>query len=210
MESSLPLPIGKVLLDRALSAALILFSSPAWLAIAIAITVESALSRRARGGLFHTEVRVSAGEPFDLYKFRILTLEGEEAIRAGGIPKHVENDPRNLTRVGAVLKKIGLDELPQLLLVLRGTMSLVGPRPKPLREYGEAVDSGHVFRSRLRAGLTGPSQVLKGTDTETRPWIEDEFAYMELVERGPQRAILAADLRIIGRTVQVLLRATGE
>lgn len=205
-----PPPPSKILLDKTLSGLLILLTSPLWVVIAVAITVESLISRRARGGLLHTEVRVSAGEPFELHKFRILTPAAEEEIRAGGRPKQVENDPHNLTRVGAVLKKIGLDELPQLLLVLSGTMTLVGPRPKPLREYHEEIDRGHVFRARLRAGLTGPTQVLKGTDVENRPWIEDEFAYLELLEKGSQWEILLTDLRIIRRTVRVLLSATGE
>lgn len=203
-------PASKVALDKVLSASLLLLSSPIWLAIVVAITIESVISPRARGGLFHTEVRVSAGEPFQLYKFRILTAKGEDMIRAGSRPKQVENDPENLTVVGAYLKKFGFDELPQLVHVLAGTMSLVGPRPKPEREYPEAIATGHVFRERLRAGLTGPSQILKGTDPKTRPWVGDEFAYLELVEKGSQWSILLADLRILARTVRVMMRATGE
>jgi lipopolysaccharide/colanic/teichoic acid biosynthesis glycosyltransferase len=199
-----------VVLDKTLSAALIAVTSPVWLAILFAIAVEQSLSRRARGGVFHTELRVSGGEPFRLYKFRILTSEGEEMVRSGARPKAVENDPSNLTRVGSLLKKIGLDELPQLLHVFSGTMSLVGPRPKPVREYHEELERGHVYRAHLRAGLTGPTQVLKGTDPRTRHDVEDEFAYLELLQRGSEWDILRTDLAIIRGTVKVLLRATGE
>lgn len=199
-----------MVLDKTLSAALIVVTSPVWLAILFATSVEQALSRRARGGVFHTELRVSGGEPFRLYKFRILTSEGEEKVRSGARPKEVENDPSNLTRVGSLLKKVGLDELPQLLHVLSGTMSLVGPRPKPVREYHEELERGHVFRARLRAGLTGPTQVLKGTDPNTRPDVEDEFAYLDLLQRGSEWDIFRTDVAIIRRTVTVLLRATGE
>ena len=203
-------PASKVVLDKILSAALIVVSSPVWLAILLAISVEQALSRRARGGLFHTELRVSAGEPFRLYKFRILTSEGEDMVRAGARPKQVENDPSNLTTVGSLLKKVGLDELPQLLHVFSGTMTLVGPRPKPVREYHEELQRGHIYRAQLRAGLTGPTQVLKGTDPKTRRDVEDEFAYLDLLQRGSQWDILRTDLAIIRRTGTVLLRATGE
>jgi lipopolysaccharide/colanic/teichoic acid biosynthesis glycosyltransferase len=203
-------PVSKVVLDKALSTVLIVVSSPAWLAILVATSVERALSRRARGGLFHTELRVSGGQTFRLYKFRILTSEGEEKIRSGARPKEVENDPSNLTRVGSLLKKVGLDEMPQLLHVLSGTMSLVGPRPKPVREYHEEIERGHTFRAQLRAGLTGPSQVLKGTDPKMRRAVEDEFEYLDLLQRGSQWEVLRTDLGIIRRTVSVLLRATGE
>lgn len=210
LVAAVPPPATKVALDKVLSAALLLLSSPMWLAVGVAIAIEGVISPRTRGGIFHKEVRVSAGEPFELYKFRILTPAGEAKVRAGARPKQVENDRSNLTVVGSFLKKFGLDELPQLVHVFAGTMSLVGPRPKPEREYPEAIERGHVFRARLRAGLTGPSQVLKGTDPNARPWVEDEFAYLELVERGSQWAILRADLQILRRTVRVLLRATGE
>lgn len=203
-------PVSKLVLDKTLSAVMIVVSSPVWLSILLAISVERALSRRARGGFLHTELRVSGGEPFRLYKFRILTSEGEEKIRSGARPKEVENDPSNLTRVGSLLKKVGLDEMPQLLHVLSGTMSLVGPRPKPVREYHEELERGHMFRAQLRAGLTGPTQVLKGTDPKTRHAVEDEFAYLELLQHGSQWAILRTDLGIIRRTVSVLVRATGE
>lgn len=208
--STIRLPVSKVALDKFLSAGLLVVTAPLSAAIAAAIIIESLVSSRARGGVFHVEVRISAGEPFKLVKFRILTAVGEGKIHAGDRPKDVENDPANLTRVGSLLKRVGLDEIPQLIHVLRGSMSLVGPRPKPFMDYEDEMRRGHVFRARLRAGLTGPSQVLKGTDPATRPWVEDEFAYMELIESGRSLEILRADLHIIRRTVAVLLRATGE
>jgi lipopolysaccharide/colanic/teichoic acid biosynthesis glycosyltransferase len=200
----------KIAVDKVVSAALIVASAPVSVLIVMAIALESLISPRTRAGLFHTETRVSAGEPFELYKFRILTPGGEAKIEAGDRPKAVENDPRNLTRVGAVLKKYGVDELPQLFQVLNGTMSLVGPRPKPFREYPEALRRGETYRSRLRAGLTGPTQVLKGTDPATRRPDADEFAYLALIERGSQWSILRADVGILRRTVKVLVSGAGE
>lgn len=208
--SEIASPTSKLVLDKIVSALLLALSSPAWAAIVFALSLEAIVSPRARGPLFHTEVRVSAGAPFRLYKFRILTRSGEAEVSAGVRPKDVENSPGNLTAVGAVLKQIGLDELPQLVHVLAGTMSMVGPRPKPVTEYHQELARGNIYRAKLRAGLTGPTQVLKGTDPATRRSDEDEFAYLELLESGAQLRILLTDLRIITRTVRVLLRATGE
>jgi len=148
--------------------------------------------------------------PFRLYKFRILTPAGEQEIKAGAMPKRVENTPGNLTVVGAVLKKIGLDELPQFLNVLTGKMSLVGPRPKPPAEYKEEIECGHEFRAQLQAGLTGPAQVLKGTVRTGDDSVRADLEYADLLRKGSQLQILAYDAKTLLKTVRVLLRATGE
>lgn len=153
---------------------------------------------------------MSAGRPFTLYKFRILTPLGEQQVKAGANPKHVENNPINLTRVGAILKKIGLDELPQFLNVLTGDMSLVGPRPKPLAEYEEEIERGNRFRAQLQAGLTGPTQVLKGTVRTNDDALRADLNYADLLRRGSQLQILAYDGKTLLKTVRVLFRAAGE
>jgi len=203
-------PPAKVAFDKLLSGVLLVITAPLALVIAAAIAIENAMRPSRRGGLFHSEVRMSAGRPFTLYKFRILTPAGEDEIKAGAIPKHIENHPGNLTGVGAVLKKIGLDELPQFLNVLTGKMSLVGPRPKPLAEYREEIERGIHFRAQLRAGLTGPEQVLKGTvrtGDDARRAVMD---YADLLRDGSQPQILAYDAKTLLKTVRVLFRATGE
>jgi lipopolysaccharide/colanic/teichoic acid biosynthesis glycosyltransferase len=153
---------------------------------------------------------VSAGRPFTLYKFRILTPAAEKAIKTGAMPKHVENTPGNLTVVGAVLKKIGLDELPQFLNVITGKMSLVGPRPKPPAEYKAEIECGNAFRAQVQAGLTGPAQVLKGTVRTGDDSVRADQEYAELLRKGSQRQILAYDAKTLLKTVRVLFRATGE
>ena len=203
-------PPAKVAFDRLLSGIFLLITLPVSLVIAAAIAIENAVCPSHRGGVFHSELRVSAGRPFRLYKFRILTPAGEQEIKAGAMPEHVENTPGNLTVVGAVLKKIGLDELPQFLNVLTGKMSLVGPRPKPPAEYKEEIECGHEFRAQLQAGLTGPAQVLKGTVRTGDDSLRADLEYADLLRKGSQLQILAYDARTLLKTVRVLLRATGE
>jgi lipopolysaccharide/colanic/teichoic acid biosynthesis glycosyltransferase len=203
-------PPAKVAFDKLLSGIFLVITFPLSLVIAAAIAIENAMRPSHRGGLLHSEVRMSAGRPFTLYKFRILTSAGEEEIKAGATPKDVENYPGNLTGVGAVLKMIGLDELPQFLNVLTGKMSLVGPRPKPLAEYREEIEQGIHFRAQLQAGLTGPEQVLKGTvriGDDARRAVMD---YADLLRDGSQLQILAYDAKTLLKTVRVLFRATGE
>ena len=161
-------PISKLIFDRAISGGLVLVTSPVSLVIAIAIAIDGAVHPDSRGGLLHTEVRVSAGHRFTLYKFRILKPKAEQAIRAGAKPKRVENDPQNLTAVGRILKKFGLDELPQFFNVLTGEMSLVGPRPKPVKEYEEELEEGNHFRALLRARPHRPGSGTEGDGAHIR------------------------------------------
>ena len=203
-------PLAKLLIDKTFSLGLLILSSPVSLVIASSIAIENLVHPQSRAGIFHTERRVSAGRPFTLYKFRILKPSGEAAIRAGSIPKHVENDPTQLTSVGRVLKKIGLDEVPQLAMVLAGRMTLIGPRPKPIPEYEEEIERGNIFRARLRAGLSGPVQVQKGTVRTGEDALRADFDYMKLMESGSTTAVVKYDLATILKTVRVLFRATGE
>jgi len=203
-------PIVKVCFDKVLAFVLLGLTAPVSIAIAIAILIEGLLHPPAWGPVLHNEVRVSAGRSFTLYKFRILTRFGEAAIRAGSVPKDIENNPANLTKVGALLKKIGLDELAQLLNIARGDMSFVGPRPKPPVEFEDEIRRGHTYRAQLRAGLSGPVQVMKGTVRTGEEEVEADFAYADLVESGSAAKILIFDIGTLWQTLRVLLRATGE
>lgn len=134
-----------------LGASVLLFIfTPVLLLIALAIRVEDggpALFRQRRTGLH--------GAPFTILKFRSMSVAEELDVRQA-----TRND-RRVTRVGAVLRQLSLDELPQLLNVLRGDMSLVGPRPHALQHDAawSAEISGYTRRFRAKPGLTGYAQV---------------------------------------------------
>jgi lipopolysaccharide/colanic/teichoic acid biosynthesis glycosyltransferase len=121
----------------------------------------------------------------------------------------LEGDPENLTWAGRrVLKPWYLDELPQLVNVLRGDMSLVGPRPWPVSMVESQVALGLDYRNRVVAGWTGPAQVEKGV-VEPAGYAQLDLAYVEACRTCGWRELLRLDLAILRRTLGVLVRGEG-
>lgn len=205
------LPWQKVAYDKLLAALLLVLTSPLLLLIALAELVDAALVPADRGSVVYAETRVSEGRPFTLRKFRILRREAIRRIREeSAVPKAMENEPGNLTAVGRVLKRTGLDELPQFVSVLAGDMSLFGPRPKPTAEYEQGIARGETHRTVMRAGLSGPGQLLKGTERAPGDDVAADVRYVEFVRSSGGWAVLAEDLRMTWRTLRLMLRMTGE
>jgi lipopolysaccharide/colanic/teichoic acid biosynthesis glycosyltransferase len=201
---------SKKLLDKAVAVALLVLLSPLYAAAVVAAALDALLVGRDRGPLLYRERRISAGRGFDLLKFRVLRREALARLDAEGThARLLEADPENLTWAGRrVLKPWYLDELPQLVNVLRGDMSLVGPRPWPVPMVRDQVARGLDYRNRVVAGWTGPAQVEKGT-TEPAGYAELDLAYVEVCRTARWPALLRLDLRILGRTVTVLARGEG-
>ena len=163
------------------------------------------VSRRDRGGFFYRELRISRGRTFGLLKFR--TLRADVLERSRGHAALAEHDAPNLTWAGrTILKPWYLDELPQLLNVLRGDISLVGPRPWPPELVDRQVAEGQDYRNRIVAGLTGPAQVTKGSD---RPYADLDLAYVERCRTLGGWALVRYDLGIMRQTLRVLARGEG-
>ncbi len=179
-------------LDIVVSATALTLSVPVLAAAMIAIKIESkgpAIYRQRRVGL--------GGEPFDVFKLRTM-VDGAEHVGAGLAID--AGDPR-VTRIGALLRRTSLDELPNLVNVLRGEMSLIGPRPTlPMQvaEYSERQRG----RLAVRPGITGWAQV---NGRASLPWserIELDLYYVE-------HRSLALDLRILWRTPGLVLGGSG-
>ncbi len=164
--------------DIALSTLGILLSSPLWLFIAFFVWLED------RGPVFYAQQRVGkGGRIFKALKFRSMIKEAE--IDDGPV-QAIENDPR-VTRVGRLLRATAMDELPQLLNILRGDMSFVGPRAlrpheKEVQGNGEAEDienvPGYRERHEVRPGLTGLSQVYLPGETPRRKKFRFDLLYI--------------------------------
>lgn len=179
--------------------------APVWAVVLGLIGVQTLRRPEDRGPLLYREPRVSRGRVFQLLKLR--TLRRTTLARAEGHARLLEADPRNLTWAGRrILKPFYLDELTQLLNVLRGEMSLVGPRPWPPELVERQVVRGVDYRLRVRAGWTGPAQVSKGRDVDFERL---DLEYVALLERGRTGEVLAFDLRTLWRTVATILRGEG-
>ncbi len=144
----------KRLLDVVLASAVLLVASPAMVAIAVAILIES----RGKGPVLYAQERMGKnGRPFKLLKFRSMEVDAE----GDGVARWAEIEDERVTRVGALMRKTRLDELPQLLNVLQGQMSLVGPRPERpemVRELSQSIPN-YPLRLLVKPGITGWAQV---------------------------------------------------
>lgn len=164
------------------------------------------------GPVFYVSQRAGrGGKPFSFVKFRSMTV-GADALRdtlaneADGRLFKMTGDPR-ITRFGRFIRRTSIDELPQLLNVLRGDMNVVGPRPLPMEDLiGIDEDPEHRYwfdeRSRVNPGITGLWQVEGRSDLSFRRMVELDVAYI-------QNWSLLLDLRILLRTVPAVLRGRG-
>ena len=178
--------------DVAVAAAALVITSPVLVAAIVAVRLETPghpIFRQRRIGL--------DGEPFDMLKLRTM-VAGAEAIGSGLAVN--EGDPR-ITRVGAILRRFSIDELPNLINVLRGDMAIIGPRPTipvQVEQYTERQRG----RLALRPGITGWAQVNGRTSL---PWSERIELDLWYVEHRSWRL----DLEILARTIRIVLGGKG-
>jgi exopolysaccharide biosynthesis polyprenyl glycosylphosphotransferase len=181
---------------------LLVLLSPVLAAIVVAVKVSS------RGPVLYRSKRPGIGQlPFACLKFRTMYCDAEheqaalEALNeADGALFKIQDDPR-ITPVGRLLRRFSLDELPQLINVLRGEMSLVGPRPLPERDY-DRLEDWHRKRYLVLPGLTGLWQVSGRSELDFDDLVHLDFIYLE-------RWSLALDLAILLKTVPAVLMQRG-
>jgi lipopolysaccharide/colanic/teichoic acid biosynthesis glycosyltransferase len=179
-------------LDALLAGLLLVVSSPLLLAAVIAIRLES------RGPAIYRQRRVGRhGEPFELWKLRTM-VPGAEAMGAGIYV--LEGDAR-ITRSGRLLRRLSLDELPNLVNVLKGDMALVGPRPT-IQEQVDRYTERQRRRLEVKPGITGWAQINGRTSLPWPDRIELDVWYVD------NRSLLL-DLRILARTARMLVTGHG-
>lgn len=205
-SSSYPLP--KQILDKTIAAVLLTVLSPFIVVVLVVMTCDLLLVRRDRGPLFYREPRISRGRVFGLIKFRTLRIDVlAEMSRAGSHARLYEADRGNLTWAGRrLLKPWYLDELPQLLNVLKGDISLVGPRPWPPEMVARQVREGLAYRNEVVAGLTGPAQVTKGSG---RRFADLDLDYVSSCRSLRGWKLVRLDLGLLADTVRVMARGEG-
>ncbi|MFH1084525.1 MAG: sugar transferase [Chloroflexota bacterium] len=211
----------KRLLDVLVAACALLALAPAFAAIALAIKLDSPgpmiyRQRRVRGNQSPDEPHPEA-QVFDFLKFRSMYVNADQSLHRRYVSEYIrgnganngsaakplykmKKDPR-ITRVGRLLRRTSLDELPQFINVLRGDMSLVGPRPALPYEV-EQYDRHHRQRLVPQAGLTGLWQVSGRTTLSFEQMVQLDIAY-------GQRRSLALDLEILLKTVPAVLSRDG-
>ena len=196
--------LAKQLLDFVGALLLLILFSPVFIAAALAIKLSSrgpVLFRQQRCGL--------NGQPFTMLKFRSMVTDAEQRKHEleclnemDGPVFKVTNDPR-ITRVGRILRKFSIDEFPQLFNVLRGEMSLVGPRPLPVDEVKRFDDPAHRRRLSVKPGLTCLWQVSGRNNVNNfREWVRLDLEYID-------NWSFWLDLKILWRTIPVVLAGTG-
>jgi len=200
-----PRPLPKRLLDLVVAGVLLVVFLPVLLVVLVAFALDVLLSPRDRGGLFFRETRISRGRTFGLLKFR--TLRSDVLERSGGHARLLEADAANLTWIGRrLLKPWYVDEVPQLWNVLRGDISLVGPRPWPPELVERQRAEGLTYRDELTAGLTGTAQITKGSEQR---YADLDLAYAEQCRRLGSWALVRYDVQILVRTIGVIARGQG-
>ncbi len=193
----------KRVFDVVFSVAGLVVLAPLFPLVAAAIRLDS------RGRVIFTQFRAgTGGRPFRMYKLRTMTADAEESlseiVRLEDLREpmfKLPNDPR-VTRVGRLLRRFSFDELPQLVNVLRGQMSIVGPRPEQV-ELVERYAPEHRFRLEVKPGMTGPMQVFGRGELSFGERLAVELDYVENMSLG-------RDLRILFQTAPAIIRGTGR
>jgi exopolysaccharide biosynthesis polyprenyl glycosylphosphotransferase len=192
----------KRVFDLTVATLVLVVGLPLWLLVAVAIKLDS------RGPVFYRDRRVGLGErDFDMLKFRTM-LSGAERMQdrleqrneASGALFKIRDDPR-VTRVGAVLRRLSLDEIPQALNVLRGEMSLVGPRPLPVRDY-DRLSAWHRKRYLVLPGITGLWQISGRSELTFDDLVRLDFYYLE-------HWSIWLDITILLKTIPAILVRRG-
>jgi lipopolysaccharide/colanic/teichoic acid biosynthesis glycosyltransferase len=213
-QADVPQPVGvdplKATFDRGLAALILLVTAPIFAAVALAIWIDGLLWTEDRGPVFHRETRVSAGQIFSLFKFRTMQVSAiREARQQGLTVKYLERQNRGHTRVGLYLRRWYLDELPQVINILRGDMSWVGPRPPAPFEYERELSEGNVRKRLARAGLVGLQQANKGRTQGFDEEIALDYEYAAQVRTMSPPRRLVYDVSILVRTLRVLVEGKG-
>jgi len=202
--------IVKVMFDKIVSFSALLFSLPFLLVLKILYVIEGLIIFENKGPMIFSYNAVSAGNIFKKYKLRLIKMkyiDSEGAKRGDWHAYSAEWTPESRTYIGRFVKKFYLDEIPQFYSVLRGDMSIVGPRPLAVHHYERDLKQGNVTRKLIKGGLIGLGHVLKGTPQMGEAIYE--YEYIEKYLKSSSMALFWLDMKIIFRGIIVILKGKG-
>ena len=211
-DKIISLPWLKRAFDLLITGCFLIMAAPLFLIIFVSAKIEGLLDPDSGSRFFYREIRISQGQPFYFYKIRIFkpavlirTLSQEGFVHT----KPLEQNLANLTRVGRVVKKFYLDELPQLFCILKGEMSLVGPRPWNPVDYQAEIQRGVYRKKVIKAGLTGLVQIAKSKNGNHQPGLDLDEQYIDLVKTLSPFKLLLLDVWILCQSFKLILKGEG-
>lgn len=221
----------KDILDIVLTSVLLISLAPILILTAILLKLEGLINPGCRGPIFYRETRISKGKPFQIYKFRTVRRDVLKGLQTQSIPGSISQftsssclDKRaKLTPVGRMLTSVYFDELPQLFNILKGDMSLVGPRPLSPDHYADDLAMSITSLTQIKAGLFGIIQASKGnhamrkalsrlpdrSPTQTMHLRSLDSFYFCQYRDASSLELLRTDLWIIWRCLHVVVKAEG-
>ena len=211
LNGPLPPRLMKIFFDKTIATILLIFSMPVLLLLKLAFLIEGWLVPENKGPMFFFYNAVSAWEIVPKYKIRLIKvkyIETEGARRGDWIAYSAEWTPNSRTYVGRFVKKFYLDELPQFFSILKGDMSIVGPRPLAILHYERDLSQGNIARKLLKGGLLGLGHINKGTLEMGNP--EYEYEYIDQYMKRSSWGLLGLDLWVIWKGILVIIKGGGH
>lgn len=210
-EFSLQPKYLKIIFDKLVSGIFLIITLPVFFLLKVAMFIEGLIIPENRGSMFFSYNAVSKGKIFPKYKIRLIKtkyIEPEGAKRGDWLAYSAEWNEDSRTVVGAFVKKFYLDEIPQFWNVLRGDMSIVGPRPLAVLHYERDLAQGNVTRKILKGGMLGLGHIMKGRPEFGNPIYE--YEYIDQYNKRSNFGLLLLDLNIIWRGILLIFKGGGH
>jgi lipopolysaccharide/colanic/teichoic acid biosynthesis glycosyltransferase len=211
LNKPLPERLSKLFFDKFFSFIILFFSVPLFMILKLLFIIEGIFLPENKGPMFFSYNAVSQGKVFPKYKIRLIKtkyIEPKGAKRGDWIAYSAEWDEDSRTYVGAFVKKFYLDEIPQFWNVLRGDMSIVGPRPLAVIHYERDLAQGNIVRKYLKGGLLGLGHIMKGKPEFGDPIYE--YEYIDQYIKRSELGLLWLDLTIIWRGILLTIKGGGH
>ncbi len=201
----------KNIFDKIMSSLLLMLAIPLLIVLKIGFIIEALIDSSSKGDMFFSYNAVSKGKIFKKYKIRIIKEEYIDQIaakRGEWVAYSGEWNSKSRTFMGRIVKKFYLDEIPQLFNILRGDMSIVGPRPLAELHYERDLKQGNVSRKLLKGGLLGLGHIMKGKEDFGNPIYE--YTYINYYINYSEFKLFIVDMKIILKGIILVLKGGGH